>query len=52
MLLMVEATELLIWVMTKTPRKLKIALIQIADRTFMQRVVMQVSNGVGRIGPA
>ena len=47
MLLMVEATELLIWVMTNTPRKLKMALIQMALRTPMQRVVMQVAIALG-----
>src|SRR5699024_4741072 len=47
MLLMVEATELLIWVMTKTPRKLKTALIQMAWRTPRQRVVTQVAMALG-----
>ena len=47
MLLMVEATELLIWVMTKTPRKLNTALIQMAWRTSRQRVVTQVAMALG-----
>ena len=47
MLLMVEATELLIWVITNTPRKLKKALIQMADRTGMHRVVTQVAMALG-----
>ena len=44
---MVDATELLICVMTNTPRKLKIALIQIALRVLMQRVVMHVAIAFG-----
>ena len=47
MLLMVEATELLIWVMTNTPRKLKKALIQMAWRTPRHRVVTQVAMALG-----
>ena len=46
-LLIVEATELLIWVMTNTPRKLKMALMMMAERTFMQRVVTQVAIALG-----
>ena len=42
MLLMVEATELLIWVIIKTPRKLNTALIRIALRTRIHRVVIDV----------
>ena len=44
---MVEATELLILVITNTPRKLNAALIRIAARTFMQRVVTQVAMAFG-----
>ena len=46
-LLMVEATELLILVITNTPRKLNAALIRIAARTFIQRVVTQVAMAFG-----
>ena len=46
-LLMVEATELLICVMMNTPRKLKMALMIMAERTFMQRVVIQVAIAFG-----
>ena len=42
-LLMVVATELLICVMINTPKKLKAALMRIAERTPMQRVVTPVS---------
>ena len=44
---MVEATEELMWVMTSTPRKLKAALIRMAGRTRMQRVLMQVAMALG-----
>ena len=47
MLLMVDATELLIFVITNTPRKLNTALMIIAVRTFMQRVVTQVAMALG-----
>ena len=47
MLLMVEATELLICVMMNTPRKLNAALIQMAPRTLMQRVVTHVAMALG-----
>ena len=47
MLLMVEATELLMWVMIKTPRKLNTALVRIAVRALRQRVVMQVAMALG-----
>src|SRR5699024_37626 len=46
-LLMVEATELLMCVMTRTPRKLNTALIQMAWRTFMLRVPIQVAMAFG-----
>ena len=46
-LLMVEATELLIWVMINTPKKLKSALIHMALRTPIQRVVTQVAMALG-----
>ena len=45
--LMVEATELLMWVMISTPRKLNRALSQIAGRTPMQCVPMQVAMALG-----
>ena len=47
MLLIVKATELLMCVMIKTPRKLKMALIRIAGRTPMQRVLMHVAIALG-----
>ena len=47
MLLMVDATELLIFVITNTPRKLNTALMIMAARTFMQRVVTQVAMALG-----
>ena len=47
MLLMVDATELLIWVMTNTPRKLKAALIMIAVRAGRHLVVTQVAMALG-----
>ena len=47
MLLMVEATELLMCVMISTPKKLKTALVRIAARAFMHRVVMQVAMALG-----
>ena len=47
MLLMVDATELLIWVMMNTPKKLKTALSKIAVRAPKQRVVMQVAMALG-----
>ena len=47
MLLIVAATELLICVITSTPRKLNTALVNIAERTFMQRVVTQVAIALG-----
>src|SRR5699024_9359463 len=43
MLLMVDATALLIFVITSTPRKLNTALIMIAVRTFRHRVAMHVA---------
>ena len=46
-LLMVDATELLIWVITSTPRKLNTALIQIAERTFIHRVAIHVAIAFG-----
>ena len=47
MLLMVDATELLMCVITRTPRKLNTALIQIACRTFILRVPIQVAIAFG-----
>ena len=47
MLLIVEATELLILVITSTPRKLNTALIMIAVLTFRHRVAMQVAMAFG-----
>ena len=47
MLLMVEATALLMWVMMSTPRKLKTALVIMAFRAPRQRVVMQVAMALG-----
>ena len=47
MLLIVEATELLILVIIKTPAKLKTALIIIALLTLMHRVVTQVAMALG-----
>ena len=47
MLLMVEATELLKWVITSTPRKLNTALSIMAGRGFMHRVVMRVAMALG-----
>ena len=47
MLLIVEATELLILVITNTPRKLNTALIMIAVLTFRHRVAMQVAMAFG-----
>ena len=44
---MVEATELLKWVITSTPRKLNTALSIMAGRGFMHRVVMQVAMALG-----
>ena len=46
-LLMVEATELLMWVMMSTPRKLNTALVRMAARTLMHRVAMQVAMALG-----
>ena len=46
-LLMVDATELLIWVIMNTPKKLNRALIQMALRTPMHRVVTQVAMALG-----
>ena len=46
-LLMVEATLALIWVMIRTPKKLQIALMIMADRTRMHRVVTQVAMALG-----
>ena len=45
--LMVKTTELLMFVIMKTPRKLKRALIRIAGRTPMQRVLMHVAIALG-----
>ena len=47
MLLMVEATALLMWVMISTPRKLKTALSRMACLAPRQRVVMQVAMALG-----
>ena len=47
MLLMVEATALLIWVMISTPKKLKTALRIMACRAPMHLVVMQVAMALG-----
>ena len=47
MLLIVEATEALILVIMRTPRKLNAALIMIAERGLMQRVVMHVAIAFG-----
>ena len=47
MLLIVEATELLICVMMKTPRKLKKALMRMAFLALKQRVVTQVAMALG-----
>ena len=46
-LLIVDATELLICVMMNTPRKLKRALIQMALRIRIQWVVTQVAMALG-----
>ena len=46
-LLMVEATLALIWVMIRTPKKLQMALMIMADRTRMHRVVTQVAMELG-----
>ena len=46
-LLMVEATLALIWVMIRTPKKLQMALMIMADRTRMHRVVTQVAMALG-----
>ena len=46
-LLIVAATELLIFVMIRTPRKLKTALIMIALLTPIHRVVTQVAIAFG-----
>lgn len=46
-LLMVEATELLIWVMMNTPRKLKKALMMMAFLALRHRVVTQVAMALG-----
>ena len=46
-LLMVEATLALIWVMIRTPKKLQMALMIMADRTRMHRVVTQVAMSLG-----
>ena len=46
-LLMVEATELLIWVMINTPRKLKTALMMMAFLALKHRVVTQVAMALG-----
>ena len=43
----VEATDEFTCVMMKTPRKLKMALMMMAGRTFMQRVEMQVAIAFG-----
>ena len=50
-LLMVEATELLIWVMMNTPRKLKKALMMMAFLALMTPGGHAGCDGVGRIGP-
>ena len=47
MLLMVEATELLMRVITSTPKKLNAALRRMAGRGRMHRVVMQVAMALG-----
>ena len=47
MLLIVEATELFIWVIIRTPRKLKTALVIMADLTPMLRVPMHVAMALG-----
>ena len=47
MLLMVEATDALSWVMMSTPRKLKTAAMMTAERTRMHRVVTQVAMALG-----
>jgi len=47
MLEMVEATLALMWVMMKTPRKLKMALMMIAALGGRQRVVTQVAIALG-----
>ena len=47
MLEIVEATLALMWVMMRTPKKLKTALMMIAGRTRMQRVVTQVAMALG-----
>ena len=47
MLLMVDATELLICVITRTPRKLNTALSRMAGRGAMHRVVIQVAMALG-----
>ena len=44
---MVTATELLICVITRTPRKLNIALVMMAERASMQRVVIHVAMALG-----
>ena len=46
-LLIVDATELLICVITKTPRKLNTALIMIAARTGIHLVATQVAIAFG-----
>jgi len=47
MLLIVDATDAFIFVIIKTPAKLKIALIIIAARAERQRVVMHVAIAFG-----
>ena len=47
MLLIVEATDAFIFVIMRTPKKLKTALIIIAGLGFMHRVVMHVAIAFG-----
>ena len=47
MLLIVDATDALMCVITNTPRKLKTALIIIAGRGLMHLVVMHVAIALG-----